>query len=144
MGQLAAKVERSTASVRRWERDEGRPAETVVQRLVEVLDLGDDALAPVHPNVPSAAVEPEPSVSGATRATAQAPADTTGIPSVSPAKPANWFDRLRDPNQPWLGYIRAGLTIVVLLALGWVLIWALAGLTGALGDIWESLWSGAG
>ncbi len=143
MGQLAARVERSTASVRRWERDEGLPAETVVQRLVEALDLADDEYAPVRPKVPSVEVVPDTSanVSGATRATPQAASGATGT-SPATAKLAGWFDRLRDPNRPWLGYIRAALTVVVLLVLGWLLIWALAGLAEAVGEIWESLWSG--
>ena len=38
MGQLATSVERSTASVRRWERDEGVPAKSIIDDLVAVLD----------------------------------------------------------------------------------------------------------
>ena len=41
MGQLATAVERSTASVRRWERDQGVPTETVVQDLIVVLNLDE-------------------------------------------------------------------------------------------------------
>ena len=34
MGQLAAAVDRSTASVRRWERDEGLPSEEAIETLI--------------------------------------------------------------------------------------------------------------
>ena len=42
---------------------------------------------------------------------------------------------IRDPDRPWLGYIRAFLTIVVLAALGWVFLWALRELFAALGEL---------
>ncbi|MGB5531919.1 MAG: helix-turn-helix transcriptional regulator, partial [Acidimicrobiia bacterium] len=45
MGQLATSVGRSTASVRRWERDEGVPAKGIIDELAAVLDLSDDDLA---------------------------------------------------------------------------------------------------
>ena len=42
MGQLAAAVDRSTASVRRWERDDGLPAPDVIDTLVLRLGLDSD------------------------------------------------------------------------------------------------------
>ena len=39
MGQLAAAVDRSTASVRRWERDEGLPSEDAIETLILRLGL---------------------------------------------------------------------------------------------------------
>jgi hypothetical protein len=48
---------------------------------------------------------------------------------------------LYDPAQPWLGYLRATLTIVVLFVLAWILVWALAELMGAVGEIWDGMWA---
>ena len=142
MGQLAAAVERSTASVRRWERDQGVPAETVVQELIVVLDLEESetvALAaaplPIAPDVPRS---PEPS--DATRATSVAATSTSSQAVSSSGGSSGWLSSLRDPDKPWLGYIRASLTVVTLLILAWVLVWALRGFLEVYGEIWESLW----
>ena len=142
MGQLAAAVERSTASVRRWERDQGLPTKAVVQELTTVLDLDEaevSALAAAPLPVVSAAPDPG-APSDATRATFASA--TNGIPQAAPASEgtSGWLAPLRDPDQPWLGYLRAALTVVVLLVLAWVLIWALGGFLEAFGDVWESLW----
>lgn len=145
MGQLAAAVERSTASVRRWERDEGVPAETVVRDLIAVLDLEDDDYPGLPSRPPSVGVASDPSVSvsESMRATSLASASPSAASGPLPAGSPSRLERFRDPNRPWLGYARAGLTVVTLLLLAWVLIWALGGLVDAVGDIWQSLWSGA-
>jgi transcriptional regulator with XRE-family HTH domain len=142
MGQLAAAVERSTASVRRWERDQGVPAETVVRELIVVLDLDEtEMLALAAAPLPVVATAPRPEEqSDATRATS---ASTTSMaPATVQASSRNggWLSSLRDPEKPWLGYLRAALTVIVLLVLAWVLIWALGGFLEAFGDVWESLW----
>ncbi len=142
MGQLAAAVERSTASVRRWERDQGVPTETVVQGLIEVLDLDEAetvalaaAALPVVPAPPHAGESSDP-----TRATSAPATGTTpqAIPSSSGS--GGWLASLRDSEKPWLGYLRAVLTIVGFALLAWVLIWALEGFLESFGDAWESLW----
>ncbi|MFV9671956.1 MAG: helix-turn-helix domain-containing protein [Acidimicrobiia bacterium] len=142
MGQLAAAVERSTASVRRWERDQGVPAETVVQELVVVLNLDQaelTALAAAPPPVVAAAPQSE-DPSDATRATSASVTSTVPSTVQSSGGISAWLSSLRDPEKPWLGYLRATLTIVVMLVLAWVLIWALRGFVGAFGDVWESFW----
>ncbi|HZJ48733.1 MAG TPA: helix-turn-helix domain-containing protein [Acidimicrobiia bacterium] len=145
MGQLAAAVERSTASVRRWERDEGVPAETVVRDLIAVLDLQDDDYPGLPSRPPSVGVasHSSPSVPESMRATSLASASPSAASGPLPAVSQSRLERFRDPNRPWLGYARAGLTVVTLLLIVWVLIWALGGLVDAVGDIWQSLWSGA-
>jgi len=145
MGQLAAAVERSTASVRRWERDEGRPAETVIRDVLDVLDLEGEDYAASPLRAPTVAPDPDPSVSvsESMRATSLATASSSVPIESTTSNPPGPFERFRDPNRPWLGYVRAGLTVVTFLLLGWVLIWALGGLVGAVGEIWQSLWSGA-
>jgi hypothetical protein len=144
MGQLAAAVERSTASVRRWERDEGMPADAVVQQVLTLLDLEDQTFAVVQRPMPTSSATPEPpvSVSESMRATSVAssssPASSAPTDSAQPGR----FERLFDPGRPWLGYTRAALTVVTLLLLGWLLIWAVGGLADAVGEIWETLSSG--
>lgn len=197
MGQLATSVERSTASVRRWERDEGVPAKSIIDDLAAVLDLSDDDLAliagePVHaatraPGAPSPAnqapatpapVIPAPSTPAPSTPAPSTPAPSTPAPSTpapstpAPSTPApgsrslqatqaagnrvtgvgpatepaptgvkGWFAELYDPSNPWLGYLRAALTVVVLIVLAWVLVWALAELFGAVGEIWDGMWA---
>lgn len=142
MGQLAAAVERSTASVRRWERDQGVPTETVVQELVAVLNLDEAETAALVatplPLVPAPPRSGEPS--DATRATSASATYTTRQAAPASDGTSGWLVSLRDPEKPWLGYLRAALTVVVLLVLAWVLIWALGGFLSAFGDVWESLW----
>jgi transcriptional regulator with XRE-family HTH domain len=178
MGQLAAAVDRSTASVRRWERDDGVPTPDVVEVLVERLDLdreeveavlgttGEPSESPVEgveeraigfgdpidvvpladvADAVGAAPMPEwwrPPPVRAPAAT-NAPVTTWATASVPIAvieQDQNLLQVLRDPDKPWLGYIRAALTVVVLGALAWVLLWALPQFLDAFNEMWDSLW----
>jgi hypothetical protein len=191
MGQLATSVERSTASVRRWERDEGVPAKGIINELTAVLDLSEDDVAliemePVHPAPPppapapatptpatptpatptpatptpatptpamprgptSAPSTPAPSTpsppSAASQATQAAGSRVAGGVAVSEPAPTgikSWLAELYNPANPWLGYLRAALTVVVLIVLAWILVWALAGLFGTVGEIWDGMWA---
>jgi len=142
MGQLAAAVERSTASVRRWERDQGVPTETVVQELAAILNLDEGELSALAAApLPAAAPAPQTGEpSDATRATSASMTNTASKLVPPPSGNGGWLSSLQDPEQPWLGYLRAALTVIVLLVLAWVLIWALRGFLVAFGDVWESLW----
>lgn len=66
--------------------------------------------------------------------------DPQGV-STSPAAPAEprrrrgFFAAIRDPERPWLGYIRAFLTIVVLVGLAWLFMWAIRELFAAVGEL---------
>jgi transcriptional regulator with XRE-family HTH domain len=143
MGQLAAAVERSTASVRRWERDQGVPTETVVQELIVVLNLDEaetQALAAAPPPIAPPTPQPDEEPSQATRATSASMTNTAST-TVQPSSGRDGLlSSLRDPEKPWLGYLRAALTVIILLVLAWVLIWALRGFLVAFGDVWESVW----
>jgi hypothetical protein len=164
MGQLAASVERSTASVRRWERDEGVPAKDIIDELVNVLDLTDDDLAlmagepvnraprpaephsttPPPPTPAPTPATPRPPLSDASQATQAAGNRVTGAVAVTEQAPAGvkgWFAELYNPANPWLGYLRAALTVVVMVVLAWILVWALAELFGAVGEIWDGMWA---
>ena len=180
-GQLATSVERSTASVRRWERDEGVPAMGVVNELAAVLDLSEDDVGliakepeladpPPPPQRPATPPPPRPSratpapatpapatprgptpapstpapPSGASEATQAAGSRVAGVVAVSEPAPTgirSWLAELYNPANPWLGYLRAALTVVVLIVLAWILVWALAGLFGAVGEIWDGMWA---
>ncbi|MEN8114022.1 MAG: helix-turn-helix transcriptional regulator [Actinomycetota bacterium] len=144
MGQLAAAVERSTASVRRWERDEGMPADVVVEKLAAVLDVDFDGVEPppIAPEIEQVPIvtQPPPDATRPTAAPASGFATQTGLQAVTRR---GLLAEIRDPSKPWLGYIRATLTVALLIILAWVLIWAAGNLAGAVGDIWESLWSDA-
>ena len=176
MGQLATSVERSTASVRRWERDEGVPAKGVINELAAVLDLSEDdvglaakepeladpppptpshatpapatpapaSLAPVTPRGPTPALSTPAPPSGASQATQAAGSRVAGVVAISEPAPTgirSWLAELYNPANPWLGYLRAALTVVVLIVLAWILVWALAGLFGAVGEIWDGMWA---
>jgi hypothetical protein len=56
----------------------------------------------------------------------------------------NILQVLRDPDRPWLGYIRAALTLVVLGGLLWVLLWAVPEFFDAFSEMWDSLWDSSG
>ena len=192
MGQLAAAVDRSTASVRRWERDDGLPTPDVVEQLIDRLALDPDEVnavlaadgldrdggesAETHPIeegdpidvVPLTDVADaagggslqewdQPPVTVASPASGTPEPERSGVvvaappPSVWPTasvpvieQDPNLLQILRDPDRPWLGYIRAALTILVLGGLVWVLLWALPEFLDAFGEMWDSLWETEG
>lgn len=182
MGQLAAAVDRSTASVRRWERDDGLPTPEVIDTLVVRLGLDpdevDDAVAATRsedaqldPLSPVEAGDPidvvpvvdvvestgadweQPNIVGPPPPQPVAPAATSPSPTAWPTASApvavveqdqNILQVLRDPARPWLGYIRAALTLVVLGGLLWVLWWAVPEFFDAFGEMWDSLWDSSG
>ena len=152
MGQLATSVERSTASVRRWERDEGVPARSIIDDLVAVLDLSDDELALIAsepdqratpaPATPAPATPAPPS--GPSQATQAAGSRVTGVVAANEPAPTGvrgWFAELYDPTNQWLGYLRSALTVIVLIVLAWIFVWALAELFDAVGEIWDGMWA---
>ena len=149
MGQLATSVERSTASVRRWERDEGVPAKEVIGQLATVLSLDEADLAligaePVPPAPPPPVAPPRSPAQGPSQPTQMGASRVTGVVPVTEPEPTGvkgWISTLYDPGNPWLGYLRAALTVVILLILAWLLVWALAGLFESVGEMWDSMWA---
>jgi transcriptional regulator with XRE-family HTH domain len=109
------------------ELDVDAEADTVAHQVVpggDETSRGDPDELPVPPNVARGAPD------------AQAITGTTPVASSMPAAPRRGvLATIRDPERPWLGYIRAFLTIVVLAALGWVLVWALREMFAALGEL---------
>jgi len=84
LGQLAAEVDRTAASVRRWERDEAVPAAQIRHRLAEVLGLDPELLDRLADR------------DGAPRATTV----STSIPAATAALAA---DEPAPPPDPFLG-----------------------------------------
>jgi len=145
MGQLAAAVERSTASVRRWEKGEGMPSDTVVQRVLSVLDINDGEYTVVDAQVVDAGAgrDAPGRVSESMRATSVAAGRAAVREEPAADDAPGPLKRFLDPEKPWLGYLRALLTIITLGLLAWLLIWAAGGLLDAVDAIWQSLWSGS-
>ena len=149
MGQLATSVERSTASVRRWERDEGLPAQGIVDQLASVLGLDERDLAligaePTPPGTPPPAIPERTPVPESAQATQAGTGRVTGVVPAAEPEPTGlkgWWSTLYDPTNPWLGYLRAAFTVVILLILAWLLVWALAGLFDSVGEVWDSMWA---
>ena len=154
MGQLASSVGRTAASVRRWERDESVPSGEVVGRLAGVLEVDTDVLEGLATSQRADPVEPSSgdpfdaipgSRTGATPVVAPAPTAVT--PEVVAEEEAResairrYFDKLFDSEQPYLGYLRAALTVLVIAVLAYILIWAGRGLLEAIGDVWDSFGS---
>ncbi|GMQ86495.1 MAG: hypothetical protein BMS9Abin07_2074 [Acidimicrobiia bacterium] len=178
MGQLAAAVDRSTASVRRWERDEGFPAEEAIDTLILRLGLDraevESALAEQRGEDPEAAetgegdpIDVVPLAVGVGAVVEWQPPAVTDPPQppATPAQPRTvvppppiWptapvpvvrqdqtlLQSIRDPDGPWLPYIRVLLTIAVLGGLVWGLLWAIPQFLDAFGEMWDSLWQQQG
>ena len=161
LGQLAAAVGRSSASVRRWERGEVAPAIGIIDDLARVLDIDADELRSQRP---SAGEQEEPSLSGSQGDTdmvgaarpstfehdvvapAQSPArtdETVAVPERSGGIVADAVDAVRHATSGWGGWIRGLLTAVVLITMALILFWALGQLASAVGEIWDSFDTGA-
>ena len=97
---------------------------------------------------PPAVAEPsEPQATPAQPRTVAPPAPvwpTASVPVEVVSQDQTLLQTIRDPDRPWLGYIRAALTIAVLAGLGWVLLWAIPEFLDAFGEVWDSLWQQEG
>lgn len=161
LGQLAAAVGRSSASVRRWERGEVAPAIGIIDDLARVLDIDADELRSQRPSASKPVVAPPGSpdhdtdMSGETGpstfehdAVAPAPirsrtGEATVVPERSNGIIADAIDAVRHATSGWGGWIRGLLTAAVLIAMALILVWALGQLASAMGDIWDSFDTGA-
>lgn len=101
-------------------------------------DGGFDQGGNADPGSPAAAIQ-NPKSAGPGRTDRSDSGDTSStassssLPEKAPRK--GFFATIRDPEKPWLGYIRAFLTIVVLAALGWAFLWAVRELFAAVRDL---------
>lgn len=163
LGQLASAVGRSSASVRRWERGEVPPARAIVPDLATALDLDPGQLDALRPSASAPEPEPPGSVVAEVRQErpttleqpvvtpretqepapippASVPADEppTATPAANPGILAEVVASYRSVTEDWSGWIRAGLTLLVLVVMLFVLVWALGELFSGLGEIWDS------
>jgi len=161
LGQLAAAVGRSSASVRRWERGEVAPAIGIIDDLARVLGIDADELRSQRPSVSKPVTSPpgnphhDTDMAGETGpstfehdAVAPAPIRArTGEATVAPERSngiiADAIDAVRHATSGWGGWIRGLLTAAVLIAMALILVWALGQLASAVGEIWDSFDTGA-
>lgn len=158
LSQLASAVGRSSSSVRRWERGEVPPAIGIIDELADVLELDPDELRALRPGAADAG-QPDrlPGLSGeATPAGDDVDlVDLDVVPIVSApdgpvdaplVKPPGFIDDVREvirrATSSWSGWIRGALTAGVLIVMALILVWALAGLFDAFGEIWDSFDAG--
>lgn len=136
------------------------PAIGIIDELAGVLELDPDELRALREG------EPEPVESSDAQAETPPPVtasptdgslDLDRVPIVAPAmarEPVS-TDRprvrgvigdvvavLRGATESWSGWIRGALTVAVLVAMAVILVWALAELAAALGEIWDSFDAG--
>lgn len=162
LSQLAAAVGRSSSSVRRWERGEVPPAIGIIDDLAGALDLDPDDLRALRPGTsmpdgigPSPEKDAGATGDGGSGSSApRAPIDLDRVPVIAPP-PEPETARVRPPGfvadvvavlrgltESWSGWIRGLLTAGVLIVMAIVLVWVLAELAQALGEIWDSFDAG--
>jgi len=157
LGQLASAVGRSSSSVRRWERGEVAPAIGIVPELARVLDLDESSLSELRRSqIESQDMESEQLGLGEGPTTIEdavvkVPTTRSG-PVQRPSDPgsdapsrgivADLKHAVFGQKDSWIGWVRGILTVVVLIAMLVVLVWALGELASAFGDIWNSFETG--
>ncbi|MCL1601285.1 MAG: helix-turn-helix transcriptional regulator [Actinomycetia bacterium] len=152
LGQLASAVGRSSSSVRRWERGEVAPAASVLPKLSAILEidiqslLGDQATSAGSKEESSQdkAVDEristvEQPVIADSEPQAPIPQDVPTVPPSSEGgRLSSLWDSVRKGGQGWMGWIRGALTVVALVVMLFVLVWALGELFSALGSVLDS------
>jgi transcriptional regulator with XRE-family HTH domain len=148
LGQLASAVGRSSSSVRRWERGEVAPAASVLPKLAAILEIdpklleeqaSSDSVAPTsttgNDGRVSTVEQPAVGVSGtsdpASQVAVAAPSSRSGFLSGS-------WSSLTNGDRGWMAWARGLLTVAVLIAMLFVLVWALGELFDALGAVLDS------
>lgn len=152
LGQLAAALDRSSSSVRRWERDEVAPAITVMPVLAEVLGVDLEVLEAKRPSFGgSDDTDPPPFSDDERLPTYEQPA----VPPVAvqapeapsqPGRPVGFFGDLWQAlfanKDAWIGWARGIATAVALIIMVVILWWAVGELWDGLREIWRSFGAG--
>jgi transcriptional regulator with XRE-family HTH domain len=152
LGQLASAVGRSSSSVRRWERGEVAPAASVLPKLSAILEIDIQSLR--DGGVTTTGSDEESSQDKAENgriSTVEQPVIAVGEPSAPvprdlPVVPpssdggrlSSLWDSVTEGGQGWMGWIRGALTVVALVVMLFVLVWALGELFRALGSVLDS------
>lgn len=152
LGQLAAALDRSSSSVRRWERDEVAPAITIMPALAEVLGVDVGVLEAMRPSFGwSDDVDPEPPRTEERPATHDQPVVAPMAVQVPEApshrgRPAGFFSdlwqALFSSKETWIGWARGVATAVALIVMVVILWWAIGELWDGLREIWRSFGAG--
>lgn len=149
LGQLAIAVGRSSSSVRRWERGEVAPAATVLASLAEVLEIESSVLERAKRSV-SEAGNSDDEDSGMYISTveqpevevvrADPPASTEHVERTSSQVGlfADAWRVLTVGRESWIGWARGFLTAGALIAMLFVLIWAVTELLDGIAAIIDS------
>ncbi|MEN8239157.1 MAG: helix-turn-helix transcriptional regulator [Actinomycetota bacterium] len=172
LGQLASAVDRSLSTVRRWERGESAPPESVLGDLANALDLDAEDLGAIVESDQDDEIEVEHApisdvdVDEIDESRAAEPAVRTTIeddevvaeiaqyfetdaPAAPPSgqSPPSTYGRLSSAvwgrRDSWIGWVRGFLTALALLFLFMGLTWALGELFTALKDVLASFSTGA-
>lgn len=153
LGQLASAVGRSSSSVRRWERGEVAPAASVLPKLVAILDIDpkglhqdEDGPAPDHGDDTAARNGDDVVVSTVEQPVVERDnAPASPAESLSPAAPtskggifAEAWNVILSRGRGWKGWIRGAVTLGALVFMLLVLLWAVAELFDALGQVLDS------
>ncbi len=148
LGQLASAVGRSSSSVRRWERGEVVPAASVLPKLAAILEIDQKSLeeqASSDSGAPTSTTgsdgristveQPAIGVSGAGEPASQEVVVTSA--SRSGILSGSWSS-LTNGDRGWMSWVRGLLIVAVLIAMLFVLVWALGELFDALGAVRDS------
>ena len=157
LGQLASAVGRSSSSVRRWERGEVAPAASVLPKLSAILEidiqsLRDDEVTTSGSKTSGSKEESsqdkavderistvEQPLIADSKPPAPVPQDVPVVPPSSEGgRLSSFWDSVAKGGQGWMGWIRGALTVVTLVVMLFVLVWALGELFSALGSVLDS------
>lgn len=134
------------------------PAIGIIDELADVLELDADELRALRPGAADTR-SPDPRADGdGERASTGGEADLVDLDVVPVVSAPDGTADAAQPRAPgfvddvrevirrttasWSGWIRGALTTGVLLVMALILIWAVAGLFGAVGEIWDSFDAG--
>ncbi len=156
LGQLASAVGRSSSSVRRWERGEVAPAAPVLPKLAAILEIdivrrGDDGYSTLGDSQESTEDESSQDEGNGRVVTVEQPVvagvDPVPIRDEAPSQPvsatgggifADFWGVLTRGGRGWMGWIRGLLTAGALVAMLFVMIWAMGELFDAFGAVLDS------
>lgn len=152
LGQLAGEIGRSSSSVRRWERDEVAPALTVMPVLADVLKVDVGELEKRRPSLIDEADELDVIDVVATTGSSTIEQQAVRVqPAVSPEETSSsrlglfgdMWSAVTEGKDSWIGWFRGIATVVVVIIMLIVFVWAAGELFSALKEVWNSLSTGS-
>lgn len=152
LGQLAASIDRSSSSVRRWERDEVAPAITVMPALAEVLGVQLGVLEAKRPSLVDID-DTGPHTAGGDQRPPTLEQPVVAPLAVSEPDPhsqsgasvglfGDMWNALFANKDSWIGWARGIATTVALIVMVVILWWAAGELWDGFLEIWNSFGAG--